>query len=169
MQLLLYFGLCVTKHSSKHIVHFSKQAQTVWPPPASWTESASGRLRAESPGLGVQALSLCHSLVCDLGLSQPPAGPGPTGKTRTLGHTVPIRSDSPGGSDSKVSACDIRDQGSIPGSGRSPGKGNGNPLQSSCLEDSMYGGAWWATGHGVAKSRTTSLSFLSRSAGKIKF
>ena len=119
MQLLLYFGLCVTKHSSKHIVHFSKQAQTVWPPPASWTESASGRLRAESPGLGVQALSLCHSLVCDLGLSQPPAGPGPTGKTRTLGHTVPIRSDSPGGSDSKVSACDIRDQGSIPGSGRS--------------------------------------------------
>ena len=46
------------------------------------------------------------------------------------------------------------DPGSIPGWGRSPGEGNGNPLQYSCLENSMDGGAWWATVHGVAKSQT---------------
>ena len=46
------------------------------------------------------------------------------------------------------------DLGSIPGSGRSLGGGNGNPLQYSCLEKSMDGGAWWATVHGVIKSRT---------------
>ena len=60
----------------------------------------------------------------------------------------------PGGSDSKVSACNAGDLGSIPGSGRSPGEGNGNPLQYSCLDNSMNGGAWWATVHGVAKSWT---------------
>ena len=46
------------------------------------------------------------------------------------------------------------DLGSIPGSGRSPGEGNGNPLQYSCLENPMDGGAWWATVHGVTKSWT---------------
>ena len=51
----------------------------------------------------------------------------------------------PGGSDSKESACSARDLGSIPGSGRSPGEGNGNPLQNPCLENSMDRGAWWAT------------------------
>ena len=50
-----------------------------------------------------------------------------------------------GGSDSKESACNAGDPGSIPGSGRSPGVGNGNPLQYSCLENSMDRGAWWAT------------------------
>ena len=45
------------------------------------------------------------------------------------------------------------DRGSIPGSGRSPGEGNRNPLQYSCLENSMDRGAWWAPVHGVAKSR----------------
>ena len=54
----------------------------------------------------------------------------------------------------KVSACSVENPGSIPGSGRSPGEGNGNPLQYSCLENSMDGGAWWTTVHGVAKSRT---------------
>ena len=54
----------------------------------------------------------------------------------------------------KASACSMGDPGSIPGSGRSPGEGNGNPLQYSCLENSMDGGAWWTTVHGVAKSRT---------------
>ena len=48
----------------------------------------------------------------------------------------------------------IRDMGSIPGSGRSPGEGHGNPLQKFCLENSMDKGAWQATVHGVAKSRT---------------
>ena len=56
--------------------------------------------------------------------------------------------------DSKASAHNAGDPGSIPGLGRSPGEGNGNPLQCSCLENSMDGGAWWATVHGVAKSRT---------------
>ena len=60
----------------------------------------------------------------------------------------------PGGSQVKVSAHNAGDLGSIPGSGRSPGEGNGNPLQYSCLENPMDGGAWWATVHGVAKSRT---------------
>ena len=59
-----------------------------------------------------------------------------------------------GGSEVKVSACNAGDLGSIPGSGRSTGEGNGNPLQYSCLENPMGGGAWWATLHGVAKSRT---------------
>ena len=48
----------------------------------------------------------------------------------------------PGGSEVKVSAWKAGDQGSIPGSGRSPGEGNGNPLQCSCLENPMEGGAW---------------------------
>ena len=53
-----------------------------------------------------------------------------------------------------MSASSAGDLGSIPGSGRSPGEGNGNPLQYSCLENPMDGGAWWATVHGVSKSRT---------------
>ena len=60
----------------------------------------------------------------------------------------------PGGSDSKESACNAGGPSSIPGSGRSPREGNGNPLQYSCLENSMDRGAWWATAHGVTKSRT---------------
>ena len=50
----------------------------------------------------------------------------------------------PGSSEVKASACNVEDLGSIPGSGRSPGEGNGNPLQYSCLENPMDGGAWWA-------------------------
>ena len=50
--------------------------------------------------------------------------------------------DFPGSSDSKASACNARDLGLIPGSGRSPGEGNGNPLQYSCLENPMDRGAW---------------------------
>ena len=59
----------------------------------------------------------------------------------------------PGGSEVKASASHVGDLGLIPGSGRSPGEGNGNPLQYSCLENPMDGGVWWATVHGVAKSR----------------
>ena len=54
----------------------------------------------------------------------------------------------------KESTCQAGDSGSLPGSGRSPGEGNGNPLQNACLENPMDRGAWWATVHGVAKSRT---------------
>ena len=60
----------------------------------------------------------------------------------------------PGGSDGKASACNAGDPGSIPGLGRSPGEGNGNPLQYSCLENPMDGGAWQATVHVVTKSQT---------------
>ena len=65
----------------------------------------------------------------------------------------------PGGSDGKVSAYNVGDPGSIPGSGRSSGEGNGNPLQYSCLENPMDRGAWWATVHGVAKSQTRLSNF----------
>ena len=53
-----------------------------------------------------------------------------------------------------ANAGDIRDVGSIPGSGRSPGGGHGSPLQYSCLENPKDRGAWWATVHRVTKSRT---------------
>ena len=61
----------------------------------------------------------------------------------------------PGGSEVKVSACNVGDLGLIPGSGRSPGEGNGNPLQYPCLENPMDGGAWWATVHGSQLSYFT--------------
>ena len=53
----------------------------------------------------------------------------------------------------KESACNAGDLGSIPGSGRFPGEGNGNPFQCSCLENPMDRGAWRATAHGVARFR----------------
>ena len=53
-----------------------------------------------------------------------------------------------------ASAGDVRDSGSIPGLGRSPGVGNGDPLQCSCLGNSMDRGAWWATVHEVAENQT---------------
>ena len=60
----------------------------------------------------------------------------------------------PGGAEGKASARKTGDLGSIPGLGRSSGEGNGNPLQYSCLENPMDGGAWGATVHGVTKSQT---------------
>ena len=68
----------------------------------------------------------------------------------------------PGGSDGKESSCDAGyagDMSSIPGSGRSPGEGNGNPLQYSCLENSMDRRAWRAIVHGVAKNPTQIRNF----------
>ena len=59
----------------------------------------------------------------------------------------------PGGSDGKESTCNAEDPGSIPELERSPGEGNGYPLQYSCLEDTMDRGAWRATVHGVPKNR----------------
>ena len=56
------------------------------------------------------------------------------------------------GSGGKESACNVGDLGSIPGSGRSPGEGNGYPLQYSGLGNPMDIGAWWASAHGVSKS-----------------
>ena len=60
----------------------------------------------------------------------------------------------PYSSDDKESACNAGDLGLIPRSGRSPGEGNGNPLQYSYLENPMDRGAWWATVYGVTKSQT---------------
>ena len=58
-----------------------------------------------------------------------------------------------GGSDGKESVCNVGELDSVPGLGRSPGEGNGNPLQYSCLENSMDRGAWWVIAHGVTKSQ----------------
>ena len=75
--------------------------------------------------------------------------------------------DHSSGSDDKASVCNAEDPGSIPGLGRSPGEGNGSPLQYSCLENPMDLGAWWATVHGVAKSQTrlSNFTFTGSSAG----
>ena len=62
--------------------------------------------------------------------------------------------DFPGGSDGKESTCNAGGLGLIPGLGRSPGEGNDYPLWYSCLKNSMDRGAWRATAHGTAKSRT---------------
>ena len=64
----------------------------------------------------------------------------------------------PGGSDGKASAYNVGDLGSNPGSGRSPGEGNDNPLQYSCLENPMVGGAWWAYSPWGRKESQTRLS-----------
>ena len=72
---------------------------------------------------------------------------------------IALSFDFPGGSDGKASAYHTGDRGSIPGLERSPGEGNGNPFQYSCLENPMDGGAWLATVHRVAKSQTRLSNF----------
>ena len=74
----------------------------------------------------------------------------------------------PGGSDSKESACNVGDLGSTPESGRSPGEGNGYPLQYPGLENSMDRGTWWATVHGVAKTWTQLSAHVHMIRGKTK-
>ena len=69
-------------------------------------------------------------------------------------HTHTLSTGFPGGSGSKEFACNAADLGSIPGLGRSPGEGNGKPLQYSCLENPMDRAAWQATVHGIAESDT---------------
>ena len=90
-------------------------------------------------------------------------GSSPMGSNLCLLHLLHWQVDSlpcslircfPGRSDGKESACNAGDLGSIPGSGRSPGEGNGYLLQYSCLENSANRGAWQTTVHGVPKSRT---------------
>ena len=117
-------------------------------------------------GLVVQWLTsdLTHFLVAELGpdvitLQGISSGIGASGR------------GFPGGSEVKVSASNAGDLGSIPGSRRSPGEGNGNPLQYSCLENPMDGEAWWATVHRVAKRRTRLSDFTSlhfRPQGKLQ-
>ena len=83
----------------------------------------------------------CHG---DLGCDKP--------RLLDLDNSFCFQGGIPGDSDGKASACNAGDLGLIPGSKRSPGEGNGNPLQYSCLENSMDRGAWWAIVHGAAKS-----------------
>ena len=64
------------------------------------------------------------------------------------------------GSDGKAYACNAEDPGSIPGSGRSPGERNGNPLQYYCLAHPTDRGAWWATVHGVAVGQDSALTYF---------
>ena len=71
----------------------------------------------------------------------------------------------PGGSVAKNPPANAGDAGLIPGSGRSPGEENDNPLQCSCLENPRGGGAWWAAVYGVAQSQTR-LKRLSRSSSR---
>ena len=78
------------------------------------------------------------------------SGPGGGG-----GLSAPGAPGFPGSSHSKASACNAGDLGSIPESGRSPGEGNGNPFQYSCLENPMDGGTWQAVVHRVTKSQNT--------------
>ena len=74
-----------------------------------------------------------------------------------LGHLTMSRDSSelPWCSDGRKSACNVEDLGSIPGLGRAPGEGHGNPLQYSCLENSMDRGAWQAIVQGRKESDTT--------------
>ena len=101
--------------------------------------------------------SLCLYLgVSCLRPSQPQLVPDLASKTDSLCWNFQFRV-----SEVKASACNVGDLGSIPGSRRPTGEGNGNPLQYSCLENPMDRGAWWATVHGVAKSRTQLSDFTS--------
>ena len=70
-----------------------------------------------------------------------------------------------GGSDGKESACNVRDLGSIPGSGRFPGEGNGKPLQYSCLRNAMDRGIWWVIDHGIPKSQNPFRNTVFRQLG----
>ena len=69
-----------------------------------------------------------------------------------------LNMDFPDGSDSKASACNAGDPGLIPGSGRSPGEGNGYPLQYSCLKNPMNRGAWWDSPQGHKESDTNAVT-----------
>ena len=86
-----------------------------------------------------------------------------TKENRKIKEPTKDKKGFPGGSEVKASACNVGDLGSIPGLGRSPGEGNGNPLQYSHLENPMDRGAWWATVHGVANSQTERLHSLTHS------
>ena len=95
------------------------------------------------------ALTVCHFICCTCSFF-------PTGSSSTHGF--------PGGSAVKNPPADAGDTGSIPGSGRSPGGGNGSPLQYSCLENPMDRGGWWATVHEVAKTERLNNNKLYKAA-----
>ena len=85
------------------------------------------------------------------GMGEPDGLPSMGSQSRTRLKRLIRSSTFTSDSDGKESACNVGDPGLIPGSGRSPGDGNGTPLQYSGLENPMDRGAWWATVHGVTK------------------
>ena len=98
-----------------------------------------------------------HHRVCNLTFLELTASLDSTARTNRGQRLGARRCSKPltsGCSEGKVPARNAGDLGPIPVSGHSPGEGNGNPLQYPCLENPMDGRAWWATVHGVAKSRT---------------
>ena len=115
----------------------------------------SGELHPRSPLRPLSAWDSAISLPALWGKHHPllvPSSPSNSGGDQTPLHALPIL---PGGSVVKnLPAGDTGDPGSIPGSGRSPGGGNGNPVQYSCLENPRDGGAWWAAVYGVTQSRS---------------
>ena len=95
---------------------------------------------AHLPGCGSHLVYLHHSDLKAFSLSLDPGWPGwPSG---TLGSSFADRLGFPDGSGGKASACNVGDLGLIPGLGRSPREGNGNPLQYSCPENPVDRGAW---------------------------
>ena len=113
--------------------------------------SRRGALLTQSTILPLASLSLSHSPTSHLG-AQLTICTWPTAGCN--GHFLNWRTAKsfPCSSVSKESACSAGDPGLIPGLGRSPGEGNGDPLQYPCLENLMDRGAWWAAVHGVANS-----------------
>ena len=102
------------------------------------------------PAAAAKSFQSCSTL-CDPIDGSPPGSLIPKIlQARTL-EWVAISLGFPHSSVGKESACNARDPSSIPGSGRSPGGGNGNPLQYFCLENPTDRGAWWGTVHGVAR------------------
>ena len=121
------------------------------PSPAVLGVSLSDRMIITQQWLGVSRSGQVRTVGVSLGASH--TFRNPTGRTSEWigwSHTHRV----PGGSDGNESACNAGDLGSISGSGRFSGEGNGYPCQSSCLENSMDRESWWATVHGVAKSQT---------------
>ena len=114
----------------------------------SWTQARSPNPRHCHKAPNREKTEVLGSVVTTAGLWGQHPSPGSAPSSIALLRDVHYRSYGPG---------------SIPGSGRSPGEGNGNPLQYSCLENPMDGGAWQATVHGVAKSRTRRSDFTSLS------
>ena len=104
----------------------------------------------------VSATAGCASPLNLLSTNQPAGRRDPLWADRAVSQAdlplCQVLVDFPGGSDGKESACDAGDLGLIPGLGRTPGEGNGNPLQYSCLGNSIDRGACWISVHGVAKS-----------------
>ena len=125
------------------ILFFTIQILISPPFPAnSFTHSAHLMIESESE-VAQSCLTLCDPMDCSL----------PGSSLHGILQADALTSEPPG-KRLPASAWHVGDLGSVPGSGRSPGEGNGNPLQYSCLEKPMDRGAWWAAVPSVAKSRT---------------